>query len=189
MDNSIIILIAIISIITIYLIVIYNRLQKIKFEVENAFGGMDVQLKKRYDLIPNLVQTVKNYLKHEKDLLTQITELRTQVTSKDLSDNEKVKLDNKISSTMGNIMVAVENYPNLKANESFEMLQRSLNEVESQISAARRTFNSVITDYNTSIKVFPQNLIANAMKLTLKDVFEIPEEQRKNININNLFKN
>ena len=90
---------------------------------------------------------------------------------------------------MGNIMVAVENYPNLKANESFEMLQRSLNEVESQISAARRTFNSVITDYNTSIKVFPQNLIANAMKLTLKDVFEIPEEQRKNININNLFKN
>ncbi|HPR61208.1 MAG TPA: LemA family protein, partial [Prolixibacteraceae bacterium] len=122
----------------------YNNLIRKRNEVDNAFGGMDVQLKKRYDLIPNIVATVKQYATHEKELLTKVTEMRAKATSGNISNEEKVALDNQISAGMKSIMVAVENYPDLKANENFMNLQRTLNEVESQISAARRTYNAVI---------------------------------------------
>ncbi len=165
----------------------YNSLIRKRNEVENAFGGMDIQLKKRYDLIPNLVSTVKQYASHEKELLTQVTEMRAKATNSNLSNDEKVALDNKISAGMHKIMVAVENYPDLKANENFMDLQRTLNEVESQISAARRTYNAVVTDFNNSIQVFPNNVIANIMNFTKKEIFEIVETERQNVNVANLF--
>ncbi|HOO84656.1 MAG TPA: LemA family protein [Prolixibacteraceae bacterium] len=165
----------------------YNNLIRKRNEVDNAFGGMDVQLKKRYDLIPNIVATVKQYATHEKELLTKVTEMRAKATSGNISNEEKVALDNQISAGMKSIMVAVENYPDLKANENFMNLQRTLNEVESQISAARRTYNAVITDYNNAIQTFPSNIMAGMMSLKRKEVFVIPETERQNVDVKNLF--
>ena len=165
----------------------YNGLINKKNQVENAFGGMDAQLKKRYDLIPNLISTVQTYMKHEADTLTQITELRAKAVSGEISDDEKVDLDNMITSKLGGIMVAVENYPDLKASENFNQLQRSLNEVEEQISAARRAYNATVTSYNNSVEMFPTNILAGMMKMVHKNVFEIPKAQRDNINVGDLF--
>ncbi len=185
---SILMIVAIVIIIVVlWIIGMYNGLVRRRNEVKNAFGGMDVQLKKRYDLIPNLVSTVKQYASHEKELLTQVTEMRAKATNSQLSNDEKVALDNQISSGMRKIMVAVENYPDLKANENFMNLQRTLNEVESQISAARRTYNAVVTDFNNAIQVFPSSIIAGMMNLTQKEVFEITETERQNVNVANLF--
>lgn len=187
MDTNTLIIIGVGVLILLIFIGIYNNLIRKKNEVENAFGGMDVQLKKRYDLIPNLIATVKQYATHEMDLLTKVTELRAKATSGNLSNDEKVAIDNQISTGMQGIMVAVENYPDLKANENFMNLQRTLNEIESQISAARRTYNATVTDFNNSIETFPSSIIAGFMNLKHKEVFEIPETERANINVNQLF--
>ncbi|MDA3817774.1 MAG: LemA family protein [Prolixibacteraceae bacterium] len=187
MDTSLIVIIAVVAIVFIIFIGMYNNLIRKRNEVDNAFGGMDVQLKKRYDLIPNLVSTVKQYATHEKELLTKVTEMRAKATSSNMSPDEKVALDNQISAGMKSIMVAVENYPDLKANENFMNLQRTLNEVESQISAARRTYNAVITDYNNAIQTFPSNIMAGMMSLKHKEVFVIPETERQNVDVKNLF--
>jgi len=119
-------------------IIIYNSLVGKKNQVLNVFATIDALLKKRYDLIPNLIATVKTYMQHERETLTEITELRAKAVSGQISDDEKVALDNKLSQMLGGIMVAVENYPDLKANQNFLQLQGSLNEIEEQISAARR---------------------------------------------------
>lgn len=166
---------------------IYNGLIRKKNEVANAFGGMDVQLKKRYDLIPNLISTVKQYMTHEKDLLTKVTELRSRATNNNLSDDEKVDIDNQITHSVKGIMIAVENYPDLKANENFINLQRTMNEVESQISAARRAYNAAVTDFNNGVQMFPSNIMAGMMSLKAKKVFEIPEVERENISAKDLF--
>lgn len=168
-------------------IVLYNGLIRKKNEVDNTFGGIDVQLKKRYDLIPNLVATVQQYATHEKDLLQRVTELRAQTLSNQLSTNEKVALDNQMSGALRNLMVSVENYPDLKANENFLNLQRNLNEVESQISAARRAYNAAVTSFNNGIETFPGNLMAGMMGLSRKQVFETPMTERENVNVKNLF--
>ncbi len=165
----------------------YNGLIRRRNEVDNAFGGMDVQLKKRYDLIPNLVATVKQYASHEKEILEKVTQMRSKATDGTLSNDEKVALDNEISSAMKSIMVSVENYPALKASDNFMNLQRTLNEVESQISAARRTYNAVITDYNNGIQTFPRNILAGMMNMKVKQVFVIPEVERQNVDVKNLF--
>lgn len=170
------------------LVFIYNGLIRKKNEVDNAFGGIDVQLKKRYDLIPNLVSTVQQYASHEKELLEKVTNLRTQAISGNTTDNERVNLDNQISGALRSIMVSVENYPDLKANTNFLDLQRALNETESQISAARRAYNAAVTDFNNGIETFPGNLMASPMKLTRKAVFEIPETEKQNVNVKDLFK-
>lgn len=187
MSTSLIIILAVVALVAIVFISMYNNLVRKRNEVDNAFGGMDVQLKKRYDLIPNIVATVKQYATHEKELLTQVTEMRAKATSGNLSSDERVALDNQISAGMKSIMVAVENYPDLKASENFVNLQRTLNEVESQISAARRTYNAVITDFNNAIQTFPSNIVAGMMKLQRKEVFVIPEAERQNVNVKNLF--
>ena len=174
--------------IVLFVVLMYNSLVDKKNQVENAFGGIDVQLKKRYDLIPNLISSVKTYMKHESDTLTEITELRTKALSGGLSNDDKIYLDNKITSKLGGIMVAVENYPDLKASDNFIQLQRSLNEVEEQISASRRSYNASVTDLNNGIEKFPSNIIAGMMSLARKEVFEILEAQRENVDVGNLFK-
>ncbi len=184
-----IIIIAAVVLLGIIIIGMYNGLIRRKNAVENAFGGIDAQLKQRYDLIPNLVSTVKQYASHEKGILEKITEMRVRAVSGGLSNDEKVALDNEISQTMKGIMVAVENYPDLKASENFLNLQRTLNEVESQISAARRAYNAVVTDYNNGVETFPSSVLAGMMNMKHKQVFEIPDSERANINVSNLFKN
>ena len=128
-------------------------------------------------------------MKHEADTLTEITELRTKALTGGISDNEKVDLDNKITSHLSGIMVAVENYPDLKASDNFIQLQRSLNEAEEQISASRRSYNAAVTDYNNGVEMFPTNLIAGMMSFKRKNVFEIPDVQRENVDVENLFNN
>ncbi len=180
-------LLVIVLFIALIAIVLYNGLIRKKNEVDNAFGGIDVQLKKRYDLIPNLVATVQQYATHEKELLQKVTELRAQALSDKLSNNEKVVLDNQMSGALRNLMVSVENYPDLKANENFLNLQRNLNEVESQISAARRAYNAAVTSFNNGIETFPGNIMAGMMGLNRKQVFETPKTERENVIVKNLF--
>lgn len=165
----------------------YNSLVGKKNEVENIFAGVDAVLKKRYDLVPNLVAAVKNYMQHEAGLLTEITELRAKATSGALSSDEKVDLDNKITKAFGGIMVAVENYPDLKASQNFMQLQRSLTEIEEQISAARRAYNAAVTDYNNAVEMFPTNMLAGMLNYKRKKVFEITKQERQNIKVGELF--
>jgi len=187
MSTSMMIILGAVIVVLLIVMSMYNGLIRKKNDVANAFGGMDVQLKKRYDLIPNLISTVKQYMTHERELLTKVTELRSQATNANLSSDDKVDLDNQITHTMKGIMVAVENYPDLKANENFINLQRTMNEVESQISAARRAYNAAVTDFNNGVQTFPSNIMAGMMNLTAKKVFEIPEVERENINAKDLF--
>jgi LemA protein len=168
--------------------IIYNSLIDKKNQVQYAFGNVDVMFKKRYDLIPNLIDTVKQYVAHERGLLEKLTVLRTEAIQPNLSSEEKVALDNRINSALGQIMVVVESYPDLKASQNFIHLQASLNEVEEQISAARRAYNATVTDYNNGVEMFPSNIVASMMKLKRKKVFEIAVEvERQNVSVNELF--
>ena len=177
----------IVGVVLLVLVLMYNALVGKKNQVENIFGSVDAVLKKRYDLIPNLVSSVQQYMAHEKSLLNNITELRSRAMKPGLSDHEKITLDKEITSTLGSIMVAVENYPDLKANENIMHLQRTLHEVEAQISAARRAYNQAVTDYNNAIEMIPTNFMASMMNYRRKEVFAIPETERQNVNVNDLF--
>jgi LemA protein len=167
--------------------IIYNSLVNKKNQVENVFASVDAMLKKRYDLIPNLVSMVQTYMQHERGTLNELTELRARAISGNLSSDEKVDLDNQLTKKLGGIMVAVENYPDLKANQNFLQLQGSLNEVEEQISAARRAYNATVTNYNNAVEMFPTNVFASAMSYRRKKVFEVSEAERQNVNVKDLF--
>jgi len=177
----------ILIVVAIILVLMYNSLVAKKNQVDNIFATLDAQLKKRYDLIPNLVASVSKYMEHEKSILEDITKLRSEANRPNISDKEKIELDSKISSALGSIMVAVENYPELKANENVMHLQRSLSEVEAQIAAARRAYNQAVTDYNNALEMIPTNIMANAMGYQPKELFVIPESERKNVNVGELF--
>lgn len=181
------IFIVIAVIILIILAVLYNMLVSRKNAVTNAFGSIDTMLKKRYDLIPNLVETVKQYMNYEKDTLTKITELRAQAISGNLSPEQQVQVNNELGKLTRGIMVAVENYPDLKANNNFIQLQGTWTETEEQISAARRTYNAAVTDYNNAIEMFPTNMLAGMMGYKQKQVFEAAETERANISAKDLF--
>jgi len=168
-------------------VIMYNGLIRKKNNIDNTIGSMDAMLKKRYDLIPNLVETVRQYMKYEEKVQVEITQLRSQAATSSLSSDQKVEIDNKLSKIMGGMMVNVENYPDLKANQNFMNLQASWNEIEEQISAARRTFNAVVTDYNNAVETFPSNMIAYMMGLKPRNVFEIQDVERQNINAKELF--
>lgn len=178
----------VLGVIGLILVFMYNTLISRKNQVENIFGSVDAILKKRFDLIPNLISSVQQYMSHEKELLEKITKWRSQAMKPNISDETKIELDEKMSSALGSIMVAVENYPDLKANENIMHLQRTLTEVEAQISAARRAYNQAVTDYNNSIEMFPTNIMANMMRFTRKAVFETAKAERKNVNVKELFK-
>ncbi len=180
-------LIIIAAILLLIIIGLYNSLIRKKNEVENAFASIDVILKKRYDLIPKLVETVKGYMQHEKSLLTELTSLRAQIVSGTISSEDGVVLENKIAKGMSGIMVAVENYPDLKASQNFLQLQGSWNEIEEQISASRRAFNATVITFNNSVETFPSNIMAGIMNYKRRTLFEIPDIERQNINAKELF--
>lgn len=177
----------ILIVLALILVLMYNSLIAKKNQVENIFASVDTVLKKRYDLIPNLVASVSKYMEHEKSLLEEVTRLRSEATKPDISDAHKIALDAKISSALGSIMVAVENYPELKANENVMHLQHTLHEVEEQISAARRAYNQSVTDYNNAIEMLPTSFMASLMNYRRKQVFEIVENERKNVDVKELF--
>ena len=160
-------------------IFIYNSLVKRKNQIENAFSSIDVYLKNRSDLIPALVASVKGYMNHEKELLTQITELRNQANNQQAYSNERIQTENKITEHLGRIVIASEAYPDLKASENMLMLQRSINEVEAQLSASRRAFNASVTDYNNGVESFPNSIIAGMMSYKRRDVMTLPLAERE----------
>lgn len=159
--ENISILLIIIVILLLVLVGMYNRFVTLKNKAKNAFASIDVMLKKRYDLIPMLVETVKGYMKHEKETLERITVLRKEITTQKTSQEELVHLNNELSDQMGKIIVAVEAYPDLKASNNFLHLQRTLAEVEEQLSASRRSFNMAVTEFNTLLEKFPSNIVGN----------------------------
>lgn len=177
----------IIGVVLLSFALMYNGLVRKKNQVENVFGSMDAMLKKRTDLIPNLVSTVQQYMQHERETLNELTEMRAKAVSGQLSADEKIALQNQFSKALGSIMVAVENYPDLKADQNFIHLQSALNEVEEQISAARRAYNAAVTSYNNAIEILPTNILASMMNYQRKSVFEISEAERQNVDVKGLF--
>ncbi len=167
---------------------LYNSLVGKKNRVENAFASIDVYLKKRYDLIPNLVASVKQYMQHESETLTKVTEMRARATSGSLSSDEKVALNNQLGKSIGGIMVAVEAYPELKADTGFQQLQRALNEIEEQLAASRRAFNAAVTDFNNAVEMFPTNILAGMMGYTRRELLVTAERERQNVDVSDLFK-
>jgi LemA protein len=168
-------------------IFIYNGLIRQKNEVENAYSSIDTLLKKRCDLIPNLVSTVQQAMNFEKSILTEISRLRSQVLSSRFDAERRMPLENQLSQAMTTLIGTIEAYPDLKANRNLLHLQGTLLEVEEQISAARRFYNRAVTDYNNGIEMFPSNMIASAMRYGRKAVFEASESDRNNVNVSQLF--
>jgi len=177
----------VIGLLLLILVFMYNTLISKKNQVDTIFAGLDAVLKKRYDLLPNLVSSVKEYMVHESITLEKITELRTKALTTTLPSAEMIALDKQISSMLGNLMVTVENYPTLKANENFLHLQGTLNELEEQISAARRAYNQSVNDYNNAIEMFPTNFMASFMHLKRKELFSIPARERQNVDVKTIF--
>jgi len=166
-------------------ILIFNSLIGKKNQVLNVFATIDVLLKKRYDLIPNLVSTVKGYAKHERELLQQITDIRAKAMSGSTTPDDQAALDSDLTKALSRLMLVVENYPELKAGENFMHLQRTLTELEEQISAARRAYNASVTDYNNAVEMFPTNIVASMMNYQRRKFFEIPKIERENVDVTN----
>ncbi|WP_280748168.1 LemA family protein [Parabacteroides sp. PF5-9] len=173
------------GILFIFGIIVYNTLVRKRNEVANAFSTIDVMLKKRFDLIPNLVATVKQYAAHEKELFAEISRLRS-MDYNTLTDSEKEAFDTVFSHASHNLQVIAESYPALKASDNFMQLQRALNETEEQLAAARRTYNASVTDYNTSVQCFPTNLVATLFGFQCRTLFRIPEQEKQVPDIKNL---
>ncbi|KQS41147.1 LemA family protein [Pedobacter sp. Leaf194] len=177
----------IIGVLLVIAIFFYNSLVGKKNQVTNAFSAIDVMLKKRFDLIPNLVEVVKQYTNYEQATLSKIVELRSKAVSGNISDSEKASIDAQLSGSIKGLMVNVENYPDLKANTNFINLQSTWTESEEQIAAARRTYNSAVTDYNNAIMMFPGNMFAGILNFQPMVVLTTAEEERKNVSAKDLF--
>ncbi len=172
----------IIVIVLIIFILMYNQLVREGKQADNSFSTVNVLLKKRYDLIPNLVNTVKGYAMHEKEVFEKVTLLRDEAISQK-SHDEIVKLDNGISSGIKDIFAVAEAYPELMASENFLALQKSLEKMEDELLAARRTYNAAVTEYNISLDSFPTNLVGKIFKLKKKELFVIDDKAKDNVKV------
>ena len=161
---------------------LYNSLVRLKNQVKNAYAQIDVQLKRRNDLIPNLVETVKGYMKHEKSVLENITKARSAIMHAKSLD-KKAEASNMISDSLKSLFAVSENYPQLKANENFLQLQEEISGTESKIAYSRQYYNDIVMNYNTKIEVFPNNLFAKILNFTKESSFEATAEERKNVKV------
>jgi LemA protein len=168
-------------------ITMYNTLVRRRNMVDQAFSTIEVQLTQRWDLIPKLVETVKQYMGHERGLLEEIVRLRSQAVAS-RTPGDKIAADNQLSRALGQLNVTMENYPQLRASENFVQLQRSLNEVEEQLAAARRSYNAAVTDYNNAVQTFPSSLIAGGTGFGLRQTFVAEEHKRADVDMKGLFR-
>ncbi len=182
MDTVLLIILGVIVVAIIWMIGVYNGLIRLRNRTDEAWSDIDVQLKRRYDLIPNLVETVKGYAKHEKELFEDVTKARSSAMQAQ-GPEAKGKAENMLSSTLKSLFAVSENYPELKANENFAKLQDELSDTENKIQAARRFYNGNVRDFNTKIQVFPNNTIAGMMKFKKYDFFEAEEGEKKNVEV------
>jgi len=175
------ILIAIVIVLVLVVIGMYNGLVTRKNRVEEASSDIDVQLKRRYELIPNLVNTVKGYAAHESGVFEKVTELRAGLMTGTTA--EKVEASNQLTQTLKSLFAVAENYPELKANQNFLALQADLTDTQDKIMAAQRFYNSNVRDFNTAIQVFPTNLIANSLGFTKFEFIEAAPAETQNVNV------
>ncbi len=178
--GTLIVLIVIIAVIALFLISIYNSLVKLRNQVKNAWSQIDVQLKRRHDLIPNLIETVKGYMTHERDTLENITKARSQAVAAE-GVGDKAKAEGELTSALGKFNLVVENYPDLKANQNFLSLQEELTSTENKISFSRQNYNDQVLFYNNKIQMFPSNIVAGMFKFNEEEFFEIEDEKEKEV--------
>lgn len=175
-----IIILAVLAVLVIALISIYNALIRLRNQVKNAWSQIDVQLKRRHDLIPNLIETVKGYMKHERDTLENITRYRSQAMDAG-SVGEKSKAESLLSGALGQLRVQIENYPDLKANQNFLSLQEELTGTENRISFARQAYNDQVLFFNNKIQMFPSNIVAGMFGFKEEEFFQIEDQKEKEV--------
>ena len=177
------IILGVIIVLAIIIAIMYNSLVTLKQRTQNAWSQIDVQLQRRFDLIPNLVECVKGYMTHESKTLENVTKLRTSWSEATTAD-EKMKLDNELSSSLKSIMAVAESYPDLKANQNFISLQGELTDTENKISYSRQFYNDIVTRYNTKIQTVPSNIIAGIFGFKAQELYKIDtEEARKSVKV------
>lgn len=174
---AIIVIIVVVVLLALYLVSLYNGFVRMRNNRENAFANIDVQLKQRHDLIPQLVASVKGYATHEKELLENLTKARTAAMSANTID-EKIQAENQLSTALNGLKVAVEAYPDLKANQNFLQLQGEISDIENKLAASRRFFNSATKELNNAVETFPGNIFAGMFGFHREMMFEIPEQER-----------
>ncbi len=174
----VLIIIGVIVLLVFWVISLYNSLVRLRNRRQNAFADIDVQLRQRHDLVPQLVETVKGYATHEKELLTRITEARTAAMSATSIDG-KIVAEQQLSSALSGLRVQVEAYPDLKANQNFLQLQEELSDIENKLAAARRFFNGATTEYNNAVESFPGNLVARNFGFAKEIMFDLGTDTRK----------
>lgn len=185
MTYLLIVITIIFLLIILYFLLVYNKLVKLNNNVKEAFSTMDVYLKKRWDLIPNLIETVKGYTKHEKETLKEIVELRNGIKSYDkLSNDEKIKTNQDLAKGLNKLMVIAESYPELKSNDNYINLQNNLSNIEDEIAQSRKYYNAVIREFNNKVEMIPSNIIAKLLGYKSKKMYEIDDEKRENIKVN-----
>lgn len=170
-------ILAVVVVILLIVAIMYNRLVRQKNLLEEAWSGIDVQLKRRHNLIPNIVETVKGYMQHERKVFEDVTRLRSQLSAETATVQEKSKLENSLSRTLKSIFALAESYPDLKANQNFIELQNTLKEVEDQIQLAHRYYNGAARNYNITVQSFPNNMVASLLGFTRAEFFEIEEDK------------
>ncbi len=171
------IILAVVALVVIWLVSIYNNLVKLRNNRENAFANIDVQLKQRHDLVPQLVATVKGYATHERELLESVTQARTQAMQA-VTINDKIQAENLLSQALSGLKVAVEAYPDLKANQNFLNLQQEVSDLENKLAATRRFFNSATRELNNAVQTFPSVLVAGMFGFRREPMFEVPAADR-----------
>jgi len=175
--TTLLIIIAIVVVLGLIVAGIYNNLVKLRNNRENAFANIDVQLKQRHDLIPQLVATVKGYAAHEREVLERVTNARAAAMSA-TGINDKIQAENALSSALAGLKVSLEAYPDLKANQNFLQLQQEVSDIENKLAATRRFFNSATRELNNAVQTFPSNLLAGMFGFKREPMFEVPQEER-----------
>jgi LemA protein len=183
MDTIFYIILAIIAVIIFWLIIVFNGFVILKNRTKEAFSDIDVQLKRRYDLIPNLVETVKGYAKHESEIFEKVTLARASAMSAQGMKNKAVA-ENQLSETLKSLFAVSENYPDLKASTNFLELQRELTDTEDKIQAARRFYNTNVRDLNIKVESFPDNIIAKAFGFSQMELFEADANEKQPVKVN-----
>lgn len=167
----------VVGLLLLYVVYLYNSLVKLRNNREQAFADIDVQLKQRYDLVPQLVDTVKGYMDHESEVLTRVTEARSQAMNAG-SFTDRAAAEGALSAALSGLKIAVEAYPDLKASSNFNQLQDEISDIENKLAAARRYFNSATTELNNAVQTFPSNLLAGMFGFKKEEMFEIDESDR-----------
>lgn len=173
---TLIIVLVVVVLLALFVMSAYNRLIRLRNTRENAFADIDVQLKQRHDLIPQLVETVKGYAKHESETLLQVTNARNAAMAANTID-EKIQAENKLSSALSGLKVTLEAYPELKANTNFLQLQEEMSDIENKLAAARRYFNTTTREYNNAVEIFPNNIVASMFNFRREVMFDLGAER------------